>query len=284
MRIITFPHEMQQWALQQRYKGKKIAFVPTMGFLHQGHLSLVDIAKKHADIVVASIYVNPTQFAPSEDLSIYPRDLERDKKLLKGRGVHLVFIPDNKDIYSGNHNTYVVVENLTKTLCGKSRPMHFRGVATIVTKLFNIIQPHVAVFGQKDAQQLAVIRQMVRDLNMPVKIISGEIIREKDGLAMSSRNVFLSQQERKDALVINQSLQKARQAYAKGERDSAKLESLIKDLIMQTSLAKIDYVSIVGKEDMRHLDRIGDSNALAAVAVYFGKTRLIDNAIFDNGI
>jgi pantoate--beta-alanine ligase len=261
-----------------RQASKRIGFVPTMGYLHEGHLTLVDIARANSDIVVMSIFVNPTQFAPNEDLERYPRDFNRDERLARERGVDLLFYPDEQEMYPQPYYTYVITEQLSKVLCGISRPTHFRGVTTVVCKLFNIVQPDVAIFGQKDAQQAIIIRRMVMDLNFPIEIIVAPIVREADGLAMSSRNVYLSPEERIQAPVIYQALQAARKAVAKGERRAAVIHGLIAEKIKTASLARVDYIEIV---DGVTLERVTEINpgAFAAVAVFFGKTRLIDNQI-----
>ncbi|MDP8230888.1 MAG: pantoate--beta-alanine ligase [Candidatus Gorgyraea atricola] len=263
-------------------KGKKgtIGLVPTMGFLHGGHLSLIRRARKDTDRVVVSIFVNPTQFGPKEDLKKYPRDLNRDLRLCRKEGVDIVFIPTARTIYANGFSTYVNVGNIAGTLCGASRPGHFKGVATVVAKLFNIVQPDIAYFGQKDAQQAIVIKKMVEDLNIPIKIKVMPIVREKDGLAMSSRNLYLSPQERREALSLYKSLKLAKTLYRKGERDSRNIIKMIQKEILKESNAKIDYVSIVDTKNLKPLDRISNK-ALVAVAAKIGKTRLIDNAILN---
>lgn len=279
MKIIESLHEMQQLSLQTRQSGRRIGFVPTMGALHDGHLSLLDIAKKHSEATVMSIFVNPTQFGPNEDFNKYPRDTDGDTAKARQKGCDVIFVPKADDIYQENYCTYVKVEKLTEGLCGASRPEHFQGVTTVVAKLFNIVLPHVAVFGQKDAQQLAVVKRMTRDLNFPIDIIAAPIVREADGLAMSSRNVYLSPEERKGAAVIFKALNKANEMVKKGVRDSAKICSAIRETISLSPFARIDYVSIVDADEMTELKDAGKSRALAAVAVYFGKTRLIDNIL-----
>lgn len=261
-----------------RQAGKRIGFVPTMGYLHEGHLSLVDIAKANSDVVVMSIFVNPTQFAPNEDLERYPRDFARDERLARERGVDLLFYPDVPEMYPQPFYTYVITEQLSKVLCGISRPTHFRGVTTVVCKLFNIVQPDVAVFGQKDAQQAIIIRRMVMDLNFPLTIIVAPIVREADGLAMSSRNVYLTPVERVQAPVIYQALQAARQAVAAGERRAAVIHELIAEKLKTASLARIDYIEIVDGVTLERVTEI-QLGTFAAVAVFFGKTRLIDNQV-----
>jgi len=259
-------------------EGKTIGFVPTMGYLHEGHMSLVKAARKHTDVVVMSIFVNPLQFGPGEDFEKYPRDIKRDETLAGEAGVDVIFYPSMKDVYPEGYATYVNVEGLTSVLCGCRRPGHFRGVTTIVAKLLNIVKPDVAYFGQKDIQQVIVIKKMVRDLNMDIEIKSPPIIRERDGLAMSSRNVYLSEDERREALVLNQSLEKAVSLVKSGVRDPEKVINAIKEFISQKPLLKIDYVSIVDTENLRDMSSIS-GEALVALAVFAGKTRLIDNVI-----
>jgi pantoate--beta-alanine ligase len=283
MQIIESPVEMHGWALNARREGLRIGLVPTMGFLHQGHLSLVGLARQRCDKVVMSIYVNPTQFGPAEDLASYPRNLERDKALAEARGTDVLFVPADREIYAAGHCSLVEVQGPSRYLCGASRPGHFRGVATIVAKLFNLVQPHVAVFGQKDAQQLAVIQQMVRDLNMPVEIVAAPIVRETDGLAMSSRNAHLSPEERREARVLGWSLRAASQAFAAGERCAGRLVKIAEAEIRKSPLARVDYVSVVDREAMTPVEEVGDAGALLAVAVYMGRTRLIDNTVLFKG-
>jgi len=266
--------------IELKRKNKTIGFVPTMGFLHEGHLSLIRRARKDVDYVVVSIFVNPMQFSPKEDFKKYPRDLNHDLRLCKKEGVDVVFIPSAKTIYANGFSTYVNVEELTGTLCGASRPGHFKGVATVVAKLFNIVQPDIAYFGQKDVQQAIVIKKMVEDLNMPIKIKVMPIIREKDGLAMSSRNLYLSPQEHREALSLYKSLKLAKALYRNGERNSKNIIREMQKEILKRSHAKIDYVSIVDMKNLKPLSRIS-SKALVAVAAKIGKTRLIDNTILN---
>lgn len=256
--------------------GKSIGFVPTMGYLHEGHLSLVRTAKKHNDIVVMSIFVNPLQFGPREDLDKYPRDLERDERMANQAGVDIIFYPQAREMYPAGFSTYVTVEKLTDGLCGKSRPGHFRGVTTVVAKLFGIVKPDIAYFGQKDAQQAIVIRKMAEDLNMGVDIKILPTVREKDGVAMSSRNVHLSKKERNDAGVLYATLNSAKKAIEGGEKNPAKIIKMMETAIRARPTARIDYVSIVDIKDLKPVRKISDG-ALIALAVYFGKTRLIDN-------
>lgn len=280
VRIISKITSVRKYIAGLRAKGKTIGLVPTMGALHRGHLSLVRQAKKDCDRCIVSILVNPLQFGPREDYKEYPRDLERDSILAQSAGGDLIFSPDAKDIYPENYLTYVNVEKITGYLCGKSRPGHFKGVATVVTKLFNIIQPDIAYFGQKDYQQALVIRKMVEDLNMPFKIKAMPIIRENDGLAMSSRNVYLNAQERVDAAVLYSSLQKAKEMVRQGRNDARTIKSVIKAEILKKKTAKIDYIAVA---DARTLEETAfiKRKTLIALAVWIGKTRLIDNIIID---
>ncbi len=277
MRVVKKVNEMVRISQKARRVGKVIGFVPTMGYLHKGHLSLVRIARKRSDLCVVSIFVNPLQFGPKEDFKEYPREIEKDKRLLSREGVDILFYPKEKEMYPEDFATYVNVEGITEGLCGRSRPGHFRGVTTVVTKLFNIIMPDFAVFGQKDAQQAFVIRRMVRDLNIPVKIIVAPTIREKDGLAMSSRNVYLSEKERKEATVLYQALMTAREMIKRGVRRAKVIIEEMRRLINETS-GKIDYIAIVRTKDLREVERI-EGEVLIALAVYFSKARLIDNII-----
>jgi pantoate--beta-alanine ligase len=263
-------------ALRKQDKDESWGFVPTMGYLHEGHLSLVRRARQENGRVAASIFVNPTQFAPTEDLSSYPRNLERDLALLKAENVDLVFTPSDEMMYPSDFQTTILLSEVTKPLEGTSRPTHFAGVATVVAKLFNIVQPTRAYFGQKDAQQAVVLRQMVRDLNFSLELIVCPIVRESDGLAMSSRNKYLSPDERKAALVLSQSLQQARSAFANGERDANLLRQIMTDLINAEPLARLDYVSAAHPDTLAELEQIEDK-ALLSMAVFIGKTRLIDN-------
>jgi pantoate--beta-alanine ligase len=274
MQIIHAAHEIR--ALRRQNPARTIGFVPTMGALHEGHLSLVRAAKERCDAVVVSIFVNPTQFGPSEDFTRYPRTFERDCELLKNAAVDFLFAPSTEEMYPPGASTFVTVEGLSDRLDGRSRPGHFRGVATIVSKLFHLVQPDVAFFGQKDAAQVAVIRKMVRDQNFPVEIVACPIVREPDGLAMSSRNVYLTKEERKSALALSRSLQKVEQLFQNGNRNIEELISAGKQALAQEPSIKLDYFSIVNPgtlEDIRTLDQ----PALVAVAAYVGKTRLIDN-------
>ena len=279
MKIISNIKEMQNTCLTARAAGQTIAFVPTMGFLHEGHLSLLREGRKHGDLLVLSIFVNPTQFGQGEDLDSYPRDFERDESLARECGVDLIFYPDAEEIYPAGYATYVNVAGpLTTTLEGACRPTHFRGVTTVVTKLFAIVQPHVAIFGSKDFQQLAVIQRMTADLNLPVDIIGMPIIREEDGLAMSSRNVYLSADERRQALALNNALRTSIVAVSKGEQDVTKLLKSAQQILMSESDLKVDYAKICHAQTLEEVDVINDESVML-LAVSVGKTRLIDNSL-----
>ena len=277
--IIETVKELREYLAGQRAAGKTVGLVPTMGFLHEGHLSLIREAKAENDVVVVSDFVNPTQFGPNEDFESYPRNIERDTELALSAGADVIFYPSVSEMYPPESSTYVEVEgNITRVLCGASRPTHFRGVTTVVNKLFNIVEPDKAYFGQKDAQQVAVLTKMVKDLHMDIELIICPIVREPDGLAMSSRNTYLSSEERKQAVILNQALKKAKNAFANGEKDVVKLTGIITDKINEMPLAVIDYVSILDFPSLKPIITI-EKDALAAVAVKFGKTRLIDNEI-----
>jgi len=271
---------MQLQAERMRRDGKVIAFVPTMGYFHEGHLTLMREGRKRSDCLVVSIYVNPTQFGPQEDLDRYPRDFERDHRLAEGVGVDMIFYPANEEMYPPGYQTYVQVEQVTQNLCGLSRPGHFRGVTTICCKLFNIVKPHYAIFGQKDFQQLVVIKRMVKDLNMDLEVIPVPTTREDDGLAMSSRNVYLNKEERESALALSKSLKMAEAQYEAGERSAERLREMVTQFIASHPFTKIDYVKICDVETMRDLEGEIAQGAVLALAVYVGKTRLIDNHIF----
>jgi len=279
METISNITEMQSRCLNARAAGQTIAFVPTMGFLHDGHLSLLREGRKRGDLLVLSIFVNPTQFGQGEDLDRYPRDFENDEKLARECGVDLIFYPDAESIYPAGYATYVTVEgHLTTSLEGACRPTHFRGVTTVVTKLFTIVQPHVAIFGSKDFQQLAVIQRMTTDLNLPVEIVGMPIVRETDGLAMSSRNVYLSAEERKQSLALVATLRMSMAEVSKGEQDAIRiLESAQQRLTAEPDL-KIDYVKICNAETLEEVETI-DQQAVMLLAVSVGKTRLIDNSL-----
>ena len=277
MNIVNSISEVRELIQSHRKENKSIGFVPTMGYLHQGHLSLMERAKVENDIVVVSIFVNPTQFGPKEDLEAYPRDIERDLELTKSVGVDIVFNPNVSEIYPKGYNTYVNLEGeLTNKLCGEKRPGHFKGVTTIVSKLFNIVNPDRAYFGQKDAQQVAVIKKMVDDLNFNIDIISCPIVRENDGLALSSRNTYLNRDERIKATILSKSLFMAENLIVKGERDSKKIKNEIINLLNSVNVNKIDYVNIVDGNTLEDIEEI-EGFVLIAIAVFIGKTRLIDN-------
>jgi len=257
--------------------GLSVGLVPTMGYLHEGHQSLIKRARKENDLVVVSLFVNPTQFAPGEDLDSYPKDLEKDAWLCESEGADILFAPDADEMYHKDYGTFVeVTGEMTKGLCGKARPTHFRGVTSVVSKLFNIVSPDRAYFGQKDAQQVAVIKRMVRDLNFGLEIVVCPIVREADGLAKSSRNIYLTKEERKAALVLNKSLKEAKALVLSGERDGGKIKLMIEDKISKEFLAEIDYVEVVDADTVEPVDII-KGNVLIALAVRFGKARLIDN-------
>jgi len=255
-----------------------VGLVPTMGFLHAGHLSLVQCARQDCASVVVSIYVNPTQFGPNEDFAAYPRDVDRDLDLLRDAGVNLVWVPTEEVMYPHGYQTFVTVEEITQVLEGAMRPTHFRGVTTIVAKLFNAVQPDKAFFGQKDAQQVAVLQQMVRDLNFNLEMVVCPIVREKDGLALSSRNIYLDVDQRKAALVLSRSLRKARELFAAGERDAIKIHQAMDAVFADEPLARSQYISLVDPKTLLDIEKI-ETEALVSMAVYMGKTRLIDNTI-----
>lgn len=278
MKLIESIEEMQSTAIDARQAGKTVALVPTMGYLHAGHASLMDEGRKRADILVASIFVNPTQFGAGEDFNTYPRDLEKDKLIAKAAGVDYIFAPKASDMYPTGYQTYVNVEELTLPLCGASRPGHFRGVTTVVAKLFNIVMPDLALFGKKDFQQLAVIRRMAADLNMNVQIVGMPIVRESDGLAMSSRNAYLSQAERQSALCLSRALQAVSGAFRSEERSVEVLRKLALDMINAEAFAVIDYVEFYHEATLTEVEQ-ADDRTLVALAVKIGKTRLIDNCV-----
>ncbi len=276
MKTIRQVDEMQTCALALRAAGKRIAFVPTMGYLHAGHLSLVRAARKHGEVVILSIFVNPTQFGAGEDFSSYPRDLSRDSAMAEKAGVDIIFAPEAADMYPSGHVTSVHVGGITETLCGASRPGHFDGVTTVVSKLFGIVQPHAALFGMKDFQQLAVIRRMTADLNIPIQIIGMPIVREADGLAMSSRNKHLTTQMRHQALALADAIRIAINTARQGETDATNLVELVKRRITQEPDARIDYVEICHDISLQTMEN-ADKHSVILVAVFFGTTRLIDN-------
>ncbi len=275
MKVVRTVAQLRAW---RKGLSGTLGFVPTMGYLHQGHLSLVSHSKKENDTTAVSIFVNPTQFGPREDLARYPQDLPRDLALLEKEGTDLVFAPETEEIYPPGFSTWVEVEGVTERLEGASRPGHFRGVATVVAKLFNLLEPHRAYFGQKDAQQLAVIKKMVRDLNMDLEIVPVPTVREQDGLAMSSRNIFLNPRERQAAPVLYRSLCLAQGMYKSGERNAGKIREAMMKLIQKEPLAQIDHVSIAHPETLEELEELAGP-ALVSLAVRIGPTRLIDNIL-----
>ena len=285
MEIINRIPRMMSVARDMRAEGSRVSLVPTMGALHEGHLSLMARAREMCDIVVASVFVNPAQFGPDEDFERYPRDLARDAELAFTKGVDFIFAPSPEDMYPKDFVTYVTVSGLSDKLEGASRPGHFRGVTTVVNKLLNIVQPNFAFFGRKDAQQVIIIKRLVRDLAMDVEIVVGPIVREEDGLALSSRNVYLSTNERQAATVLRRALEKARTLYNGGESDAGRLLSAIRAVVEAEPLARLDYVAIT---DTRRLDPVAiisnDEPTLISMAVFFGKTRLIDNIVLNGGL
>lgn len=268
--------EVREFTKKYIINQESIGFVPTMGFLHEGHKSLIDKARKENDKVIVSIFVNPTQFGVGEDLDAYPRDLERDLELCRNADVDMVFVPQTAEIYFKDTTTKISMETLSEELCGKSRPVHFGGVCTVVAKLFNIVNPTRAYFGEKDAQQLAIIKRMVRDLNFDVEIIGCPIIREQDGLAKSSRNTYLSEEERKAAIILHKSLEIAKTIIENGERNVSIIIENIERVIKSEKLAKIDYIEVVDSKSIQKIEVI-EEDILVAIAIYIGKTRLIDN-------
>ena len=278
MKICKTIAEMRATSRQARHEGKRLGFVPTMGALHEGHLSLVRAAKAQCDAVAVSIFVNPLQFAPTEDLAKYPRTFERDRELLEKEAVDILFAPTPEEMYPAGAVTYVTVEGLSEKLCGKSRPGHFRGVTTVVAKLFHMVEPDLAFFGQKDAAQAAIIRRMVRDLNLPIEIVVCPIVREPDGLAMSSRNAYLSPQERKSALVLHRSLTQVKKQFDQGERNASKLIEAGKRALAQEPTVRLDYLEIVDPATLDPKQEL-TSTALVAIAAHVGNTRLIGNIL-----
>lgn len=280
MKIAYTVEDVKSQVRQWKKEGLTVGLVPTMGYLHEGHESLIKRAVAENDRVVVSVFLNPTQFAPNEDLASYPRDFEADTKLCEGAGAALVFHPEPSEMYAEDACTFVDMTAVTKELCGKSRPIHFRGVCTVVNKLMNISMADRAYFGQKDAQQLAVIRRMVRDLNMNVEVVGCPIVREADGLAKSSRNTYLSEEERKAGLVLSQAVKLGQKLVAEGEKSAAAVTGAMSELISAEPLAKIDYVSMVSWDSIEPVETI-EGPVLVAMAVYIGKTRLIDNFIYE---
>lgn len=278
MKLFETVEAVRAWSKAARCAGQRVGFVPTMGYLHRGHAALMTAARAACDLVVVSIFVNPTQFGPNEDFDRYPRDLDRDLAICREAGVDAIFHPTVAEMYPEQSITWVDVDLLTNTLCGASRPGHFRGVATVVSKLFNIVQPDAAFFGQKDAQQVAVIQRMARDLHMNVEIVPVPTVREPDGLALSSRNVYLRPEERQAALVLAGALARAKELVAAGERDARHVRQQMIDLIQAEPLAQIDYVEVVDQSTLQPIPTL-DRPALAALAVRIGATRLIDNSL-----
>ena len=280
MKIVTTIEEAKEQVREWKSQGLTVGLVPSMGYLHEGHASLMKAAVSQMDRVAVSVFVNPTQFGPNEDYDSYPRDLDHDIAVCEEQEVDMIFHPSVEEMYGKNYNTYVTMETLGDELCGKSRPIHFRGVCTVVTKLFNILTPDKAFFGQKDAQQLAIIKRMVKDLNMNLEVVGCPIIREDDGLAKSSRNTYLNPEERKAALILSKTIFMGQKMVEQGERDVKTLLDAMKANIETEPLAKIDYVEVVDGETMQKLEKIEDS-VLVAMAVYIGNTRLIDNFIYE---
>lgn len=282
MQILRQPAEMQAAALTWKRAGRRIGFVPTMGYLHAGHRSLIEQARPRCDVLVVSIFVNPIQFGPKEDLSRYPRDFVRDEQLCRAAGADVVFYPEASAMYAPDHSVYVEETRLGRGLCGATRPGHFRGVTTVVAKLFNLVLPDVAVFGEKDAQQLRIIRRMVRDLAIPVEILSGPTVREADGLAMSSRNALLKPEERGQAVCLRCALDEAERLCRAGERDAARVEAAMRNVVAQAPLAEVDYIEIVDDETMEPVPQLSQPT-LVALAVKFPSARLIDNTVLRPG-
>jgi pantoate--beta-alanine ligase len=278
MEVIATVKEMQRRSEQLRQEAKTIAFVPTMGYLHEGHLALMRDGKNRGDTLIISIFVNPTQFGPKEDYEKYPRDMQRDLKLAQKVGVDIVFTPSAHEMYPDNFQTHVEVERVTQHLCGISRPGHFRGVTTIVAKLFNIVKPHLALFGQKDYQQLVTIKRMVEDLNMDIEIIGVPTVRERDGLAMSSRNTYLSPKKRKEAAKLYRALREGEELFRQSERNAAVILTTVREIIEEAKPTTIDYIKICDAHTLEDIEEI-KNEAIIAVAVQIGKTRLIDNII-----
>ena len=280
MKILKTLDEMKAWSRKTREEGKTLGLIPTMGYLHEGHLSLARKSIRTCDRTVVSIFVNPKQFGPNEDLDTYPRDLESDRHELELLGVNALFLPTAEDMYPEGFQTYVHVEEITDKLCGESRREFFRGVTTLVLKLFNIVKPYTAFFGEKDRQQLEVIRKMVDDLNLDIKIVGLPIVREPDGLAMSSRNQYLGRVERKTAKSLNQALQQAQQLIAQGESSAEIIRSRMRTIIEREGHAQVDYISVCDPKRFEELEKI-QGKAMIALAVHVGKARLIDNCLIE---
>lgn len=282
MKIVNTINEVRETVKAWHKQGLTVGLVPTMGYLHEGHASLIARASKENDRVVVSDFVNPIQFAPNEDLASYPRDIDRDAKVCEENGADIIFHPTPEEMYHKDFSTFVDITGPSEELCGKSRPIHFRGVCTVVSKLFLIVAPDRAYFGQKDAQQLAVIKRMVRDLNFDIEIVGCPIIREADGLAKSSRNTYLSPEERKAAVILHKALEKGKELVLNGEKSAKAVIDTVTQVINSEPLAKIDYVQVVDFPNIKVVENI-NGDILTAVAVYIGKTRLIDNFIIENG-
>ncbi|MDP8225087.1 MAG: pantoate--beta-alanine ligase [Candidatus Lernaella stagnicola] len=280
-KVITTVADMQEWAYFRRAEHRTIGFVPTMGYLHDGHLSLVRIARERADDVVVSIFVNPTQFGAGEDLTAYPRDFERDKRMCESQGADVIFFPDVEEIYPPGYQTQITVPQVAGPLCGVSRPVHFGGVATVCCKLFNSVRPNFAVFGEKDYQQILVVERMVRDLHMDVEIVPGPTLRDPDGLAMSSRNVYMTPEERHQAPIIQQTLQRAKILVDSGERSRDGILAAVREMISTAPAGRIDYIELRRLPNLEEAEESPAGRHLLAVAVYFGKSRLIDNQILE---
>lgn len=278
MKIVRLPAELQTDMLALRRAGRRIGLVPTMGCLHEGHASLIRLARQHAEVVVVTLFVNPTQFGPSEDFARYPRTFEHDADLCRAEGADVLFAPAADAMYAADRSTWITEESLARGLCGASRPGHFRGVCTVVAKLFNLAVPDVAVFGEKDAQQLRVIRRMVRDLDIPVQIVPGPTVREPDGLAMSSRNRYLSPEARREAICLRRALDRAEALVQGGERSVAAIRSAMEAVVGEATSARIDYIALVDDETMEPLETL-ERPALVALAVFVGGVRLIDNTV-----
>ena len=279
MKLVHTVNEVREQVKEWKKEGLTVGLVPTMGFLHEGHQSLIAASVKENDRTVVSVFVNPTQFGPNEDFEAYPRDIEKDRALCESTGADLIFNPEPEEMYPEGFCTYTNITGLSDALCGKSRPIHFKGVCTVVSKLFNIVGADKAYFGEKDAQQLAIIRRMVRDMNIPVEIVGCPIIREEDGLAKSSRNTYLNPEERKAALILSKAVFAGKDMVENGEKSAEKIVSSMKEIIKSEPLAEIDYVEMVDMNTMKNIDSV-EGTVLCAIAVKIGKTRLIDNFIY----
>lgn len=278
MKVVKDIKEMQSLSGSLRKEGMTVAFVPTMGYFHEGHLRLFEEGRERGDVLIVSLFVNPLQFGQGEDYSTYPRDMERDRKMAEETGVDILFVPDGKAMYPEGFQTYVTVERVTQNLCGAFRPNHFRGVATVVTKLFNIVKPHVAIFGEKDYQQLVTIKRLVRDLNFDIEIVGVPTVREKDGLAISSRNTYLTPEERKVAPLLFRALKEGERLYLKGERDGRKIVETVEAVLSREPLIRVEYIKVCDPEDLEDVERI-EEKALLALAARIGRARLIDSIV-----